>query len=135
MGKQVDEIWLDVVIENWCRWHRSGLRWKRGRCKSIESRYRRTSGADDAPPTHPLGRVNIEAAEMVESAWRLLPFVPKMVLKEYFVFKQRSGRVCRSLRQKGFPVIDRDFPLEIVRARSMLMVEIDKLMQNDKILA
>ena len=134
MANKEDEYWLDVVIENWCRWHWTGLRWKRGRCKSLESRYR-TMDRNDRPPTHPLGKVHAESAEMVEAAWRTLPFVPKMILKQYFVFKQRSGKVCRSLRQKGFPVVDRDFELEIARAKTMLQAAVDNIMKSDKMLA
>ena len=111
--------WLDLAIENWARWHQQGMRRHPRRIKSLEGRWR-SPQAWDAPPITPLGRVDHLAAEAVEHAWGTLPFVPKMVLKLWFVLRISAARICRSLRRNGFPVIPRDLELEIARAKLML---------------
>jgi hypothetical protein len=129
--------WLDVAIENWCRWHWSAMRRHKGQCKSLEAKYR-SPQPWDAPPITPLGKVDILGAMAIEDAWKTLPFVPKIVLKQWFVLRRRSGVICRSLRSKGFPVVDRDFELEIARAKIMLagaLAEVKKKADNYKVAA
>lgn len=121
--------YLELMIENWVRWHRQALRYHRRGCKSIEHRWK-SPQAWDAPPITPLGRVDVLAARDVEDVWKTLPFVPKVVLKEWFVLRRPSGQICRSLRRKGYPVIDRDFELELARAKLMLGEQLDAAKKN-----
>lgn len=121
---------IDLAIENWARWHRQSMHWHRRACKSLEHRWK-SPQAWDAPPITPLGRVDVIAARAVEEVWKDLPFVPKIVLKEWFVLRRPSGQICRSLRRKGFPVIDRDFELELERAKLMLGQGIDAAKKNN----
>ena len=72
----------------------------------------------------PLGRVDVQAAEAVEDAWKELPFVAKIVLKEWFVMRERMHRICKRLRTKRFPVYEKDWPLEIERAKRLLADEL-----------
>jgi len=119
--------WLDLAIENWARWHKK--RMLRLQCRSVEHTYRspqRRHWPSDAPPFE-IRMVSVLAAQEVEDAWVTLPFVPKMVLKMWFVMRRRSGVICRSLRRKGWPVMDRDFGLEVERAKAMLAQRLDAL--------
>lgn len=133
----ITKEWLELAIQNWARWHWSALRRHRGHCKSLESKYR-SPQPWDAPPITPLGKVDVLGAMAVEDAWKGLPFVPKIVLKQWFVLKRRSGVICRSLRKKGYPVLDRDFELEIARAKLMLaegLARAEKKADNNRIAA
>ena len=124
--------WIDLAIENWVRWQRQGMLWHRQRCLSIEYRYRspqRRHWPSDAPPFE-IRVVSVLAAQATEDAWKTLPFVPKMVLKQWYVLKVSSRKICRSLRRKGWPVIDKDFDMEISRARLMLSQALDRTKES-----
>lgn len=116
---------IDNLIDNWCRWHWSAMRWHRGRCHSLESKYR-SPQPWDAPPINPKGKVNVLDAQKVEDAWRTLSFVPKIILKQHYVFRLYSGRITRQLRKKGFPVLDKDYELELERAKNNLLQALAK---------
>lgn len=122
---------IDAAIDNWARWHQQAMRWHRRSCKSLEHRYR-SPQPWDAPPVTPLGRVDLLSAYAVEDAWKGLPFVPKMILKQWFVLRLRVSRICRSLRAKGYPVTEPDFDLEMARAKLMLGNALDNAKKNDE---
>lgn len=111
--------WIDLAIENWARWHAQSMKWYRRHCLSIEHRWR-SPQPWDAPPLTGLGKVNELAAIAVEDEWKNLPFVPKMVLKYWYVSRYSINNICKSLRKKGFPVEPRYWDLELERAKRML---------------
>lgn len=117
--EKVTAALIDLAIENWARWHWNGLRRRPRRIKSLEGRWR-SPQPWDTPPITPLGRVDVLAAQAVEDAWQTLSFVPKMVLKQWFVLRVSLRRICRSLRVKGYPVYERYWELEIGRAKLQL---------------
>ena len=125
----MSEDFIDSLIENWVRWHRRALYGLRVRCVSIEHRYRspqRNHWPDDAPPLD-IRVVDVIAAQDTEEAWRMLEFVPKMILKWHYVFRRRKGSICRSLRQKKHGIEERFYDIELQRARLLLVRAFDEL--------
>lgn len=112
--------WIEDQIHNWVRWNDSARRWYRKRCRSIEHRYR-SPQPWDAPPAKALGKVDELAAKSVEDAWKTLPFVPKMVLKYWYVERWHARRIVRFFHARGRKEVDaRHWDIELGRARLLL---------------
>lgn len=109
----------DATLENWCRWHWSGLRTRASRCMSLEHNWRPKQHWE-APPVTPLGRVDQRSAQDVEEAWKTLPFLEKMLLKWHYVFKRTPGAICRSLRQRGYAVTTIRYMPLVEHSRALL---------------
>lgn len=120
---------IDAQIENWCRWHWSAMRQRRKRCMSLERNWR-SKQPEDTAAAAPLPRVDQKAAQLVEEAWRTLPFREKMLLKWHFVFARTPGAICRSLRQRGVNLAPAGYPYAVMLAKTMLAEALDASQWN-----
>lgn len=117
---------FEDYLSNWIRWHARHR--SLGRCGSLEGGWR-SKQYWDAPPVTPLGRVDQQAAQLVEDAWVTLDFVPKMMLKWHYIYCRTPGAIGRSLRQKGYNVAPQDYSLILFHARESLNAAIAKKKQ------
>ena len=117
-------IGVDWEIQNWCRWHWSGMRWRRQACGSIESRWRSPQPWDSAPVV-PLGKVDQLRAQTVERVWRGLPDKAKLILKWHHVFRLAPGSILGRLYRHGIGVPRAMFPVELDSAKYALALALD----------
>lgn len=114
---------LESLILNWCRWHWRDMRWHRNSVHSIEGRWR-SPQPWDAPPITPLGKVDQQQAIAVETAWRALPHLEKLLLKWHYVFKRQPQVICSDLRRHGFLVKTIDYDTHRLRAENNLQKQL-----------
>ena len=74
----------DRRLDNWGRWQRDHP--QRSHCRSIEHRYRASSGGEVASPgAPPLNFVDQRDALQVNRAWQALPLVERTLLAQHYV--------------------------------------------------
>jgi hypothetical protein len=116
---------IEWEIRNWCSWHWSGMRWRRQRCSSIESRWRSPQPWDCAPVV-PFGKTDSVRAQEVEDVWRGLPGKTKLLLKWHYVFCLSKGSILRKLRQRGLGFPGQQFQVELDAAKYRLAMALDR---------